>query len=48
MMAQGLKPHLNQLPPLPETRSRLEDHPLCQWFKDTKLEHLESYYKMKS
>jgi hypothetical protein len=48
IMAQGLKLHLNQLPPLPETRSRLEDHPLCQWFKDAEREHLESHYKMKS
>jgi hypothetical protein len=48
MMAQGLKPHLKQLPPLPETHSRLEDHSLCQWFKDAELEHLESHYKMKS
>ena len=48
IMAQGLKPYLNQLPPLPETHSRLEDHPLCQWFKDAELEHLESHYKMDS
>jgi hypothetical protein len=48
MMAQGLKPHLNQLPPLLETYSRLEDHPLCQWFKDAEQEHLKSHYKMKS
>jgi hypothetical protein len=48
MMAQGLKPHLKQLPPLLETHSRLEDHSLCQWFKDAELEHLESHYKMKS
>ena len=48
LLAQGLKPHLNQLPPVPTSHSRLQDHSLCQWFKEAEQEHLESHYKMKS
>jgi hypothetical protein len=48
MLLQGLKLHLSQLPPPPETYLRLEDYLLCQLFKVAELEHLESHYKIKS
>jgi len=48
MLAKGVKPHRNQLPPLPTTYSKLEDHPLHEMFKEAEREHLRSHEQMKS
>jgi hypothetical protein len=48
MLAQGLKPHHNELPPPPTSHAQLEKHTLCDWFKAAEKEHLESHHKMQS
>jgi hypothetical protein len=48
MLAKGIKPHRNQLPPLPSTHSKLEDHPLYELFKEAETTHLESHKQMRS
>jgi hypothetical protein len=48
MLAQGLKPHHNELPPPPTSHAQLEKHALCDWFKAAEKEHLESHHKMQS
>lgn len=48
LLAQGLKPHRDQLPPLPTAHSEREDHTLCEWLKDAEKEHLDSHHKMRS
>jgi hypothetical protein len=48
LMAKGIKPHRNQLPPLPTAHSKLEEHPLYEMFKEAERTHLESHQQMKS
>ncbi|KAF9733719.1 polyprotein [Paraphaeosphaeria minitans] len=48
LLAKGIKPHRNQLPPLPTAHSKLEEHPLYEMFKEAERTHLESHRQMKS
>lgn len=48
MLAKGLKPHQSQLPPLPTCRTKLEDHPMGELFKEAEQVHLASHREMKS
>ena len=48
MLAQGLRPHLNQLPPPPSTQRQVEEHPLRDYWKEAQREHLKSHEQMKS
>jgi hypothetical protein len=48
LMAKGIKPHRNQLPPLPTAHSKLEEHSLYEMFKEAERTHLESHKQMKS
>ncbi|KAH5706327.1 RNA-directed DNA polymerase [Parastagonospora nodorum] len=48
LLSKGIKPHRNQLPPLPSAQSKLEDHPLYEMFKEAEETHLQSHQQMKS
>ena len=48
LVAKGIKPHRNQLPPLPTAHSKLEEHPLYEMFKEAERSHLDSHKQMKS
>ncbi|KAI1507250.1 polyprotein [Pyrenophora tritici-repentis] len=48
MLAKGLKPHRSQLPPLPTCRTKLEDHPMGELFKEAEQSHLASHHQMNS
>jgi hypothetical protein len=48
MLAQGLRPHLNQLPPPPSTQRQVEGHPLRDYWKEAQRMHLKSHEQMKS
>ncbi|KAF7566042.1 hypothetical protein PtrM4_054760 [Pyrenophora tritici-repentis] len=48
LLSKGIKPHRNQLPPLPTAYSKLEDHPLYEMFKEAEKTHLQSHQQMKS
>jgi hypothetical protein len=48
MLANGLKPHQSQLPPLPTYRTKLEDHPMGEMFKKAEQAHLASHKEMRS
>ncbi|KAF7573323.1 hypothetical protein PtrM4_082280 [Pyrenophora tritici-repentis] len=48
LLSKGIKPHRNQLPPLPTAYSKLEDHPLYDMFKEAEKTHLRSHQQMKS
>jgi hypothetical protein len=48
MLAQGLKPHLSELPLPPTTHTKVKSHPLRHWFEEAEKEHLESHRKMES
>jgi hypothetical protein len=48
LLLKGVKPHRNQLPPVPTAYSRLEEHPLFEMFKEAEKEHLNSHEQMKS
>ena len=48
MLAKGLKPHRSQLPPPPTCRTKLEDHPMGNLFKEAEEAHLASHLQMKS
>ena len=48
LIAKGIKPHRNQLPPLPTAHSKLEEHPLYEMFKEAERTHLASHQQMKS
>ncbi|KAK1920498.1 hypothetical protein P3342_002798 [Pyrenophora teres f. teres] len=48
LLAKGVKPHRNQLPPLPTCRTKLEDHPMGDMFKEAEQTHLVSHHQMNS
>ncbi|KAK1912922.1 hypothetical protein P3342_004858 [Pyrenophora teres f. teres] len=48
LLAKGVKPHRNQLPPLPTCRTKLEDHPMGDMFKEAEQTHLASHHQMNS
>ncbi|KAL5371266.1 hypothetical protein DPSP01_014784 [Paraphaeosphaeria sporulosa] len=48
LLAKGLKPHRSQLPPLPTCRTKLEDHPMGELFREAEKTHLASHQQMKS
>ena len=48
MLAKGIKPYRSQLPPLPTIRTKLEDHPMGELFREAEREHLASHHKMNS
>jgi hypothetical protein len=48
MLANGLKPHRSQLPPLPTYRTKLEDHPMGEMFQEAERAHLASHQEMRS
>jgi hypothetical protein len=47
MLAKGLKLHRSKLPPLPTCRTKLEDHPMGELFKEAEQAHLASHQQMK-
>src|SRR6478735_4784631 len=44
LLTKGIKPHRSELPPLPIVGTRLNNHPICNEFKEAKRVHLTSYY----
>jgi len=48
MLAKGQKPHRSQLPPPPTLRTKLEDHPMGELFREAERDHLASHRTMKS
>ncbi|KAL5371001.1 hypothetical protein DPSP01_014546 [Paraphaeosphaeria sporulosa] len=48
LLTKGIKPHRNELPPLPTVGTRLDDHPMCDEFKEAERVHLASHHQMKS
>jgi hypothetical protein len=48
LLARGIKPHRNQLPPLPTAHLKLEEHPLYEMFKEAEQTHLDSHKQMQS
>jgi hypothetical protein len=48
LLAKGVKPHQSQLPDLPTSQSKLEDHPLHEQFKEAERTHLDSHKDMQS
>jgi hypothetical protein len=48
LLATGIKLHRSQLPPSPTNRTRLEDHPMGELFKEAERAHLASHHQMKS
>jgi hypothetical protein len=48
LLAKEIKPHRNQLPPLPTAHSKLEEHPLYKMFKEAEQTHLDSHKQIQS
>jgi len=48
MIEAGKKPHRSSLPEPPSCRTRIEDHPLFEMWKDAERSHLQSHQEMKS
>jgi hypothetical protein len=48
MLANGLKPHQSQLPPLPTYQTKLKDHPIGKMFQEAKQAHLASHQEIRS
>jgi len=48
LLASGIKLHRSQLPPPPTQRTRLEEHPMGEQFKEAERAHLASHQKMES
>jgi hypothetical protein len=48
LLTKGIKPHRNELPPLPTVSTRLDNHPMCDEFKEAERVHLASHHQMKS
>jgi hypothetical protein len=46
LLASGIKLHRSQLPPLPTQRTKLEEHPMGEQFKEAERDHLASHHKM--
>ena len=48
MLSKGWKPHHSELPDPPTPRTKLEDHPLGDQFREAEKAHLSSHQEMKS